>query len=293
MSRGAGSDLWARGVAIAKSVSQRFGQHRMPTHAAALAYRGALAVFPFLLLVFGFVHAVGLASITDALAERVARGRFNREGALAEWFADQVDAPPDTGLLSIGIITALWAVATGIRGLQLALADAAAVADPGKVPFWRKVAVSLLFAPLAVLAFVLVASSLLITSQSIKAVTGWFGVGESLADLISWLRVPVALLAITLLVATAYRLTPGTRASLRSILPVALLVAVSWTVMSLGFSIALATVLDYGATYGSFGAAIGLLVYFYFSATIMLLGAELNAALREDAARARRPGDAG
>ncbi len=262
----------------------------MPTHAAALAYRGALAVFPFLLLVFGFVHAVGLESITEALAERVARGRFSGENALAEWIADQIDAPPDTGLLSIGIITALWAVATGIRGLRLALADAAAVPNPGRVPFWRKVAVSLLFAPLAVLAFVLVAVSLLVTSQSIETVAGWFGMEKSLADMISWLRVPVALLAITLLVATAYRMTPGTRASLRSILPVALLVAVSWTVMSLGFSIALATVLDYGATYGSFGAAIGLLVYFYFSATIMLLGAELNAALREDAMRARRLG---
>jgi hypothetical protein len=41
----------------------------------------------------------------------------------------------------------------------------------------------------------------------------------------------------------------------------------------------LANFANYGVTYGSLGAAVGLLVYFYLSASIVLAGAEVNAAI--------------
>ena len=54
---------------------------------------------------------------------------------------------------------------------------------------------------------------------------------------------------------------------------------VAWVITSLGFSLYLAYVANYGATYGSLGAAIGLLFYLYLSASVVLLGAEVNAAI--------------
>src|SRR3712207_3020470 len=101
-----------RAVAVGTVAARRFGRHRMPTHAAALAYRGALALFPFLLLVFGLVHAVGLELIAQALAARAAAGQPEDRGAFARWIGAQIEEPPDTRLLSIGVLTALWAVAS-------------------------------------------------------------------------------------------------------------------------------------------------------------------------------------
>jgi membrane protein len=46
---------------------------------------------------------------------------------------------------------------------------------------------------------------------------------------------------------------------------------VSWIVASVGFSFYLANFADYGATYGSMGAAIGLLLYLYITAFVVLL----------------------
>jgi membrane protein len=54
---------------------------------------------------------------------------------------------------------------------------------------------------------------------------------------------------------------------------------VAWAITSVGFSVYLATFADYGVTYGSLGVAVGLLLYFYVSASILLAGAELNAAI--------------
>ena len=64
----------------------------------------------------------------------------------------------------------------------------------------------------------------------------------------------------------------------------AALAVVAWAVVSVGFSIFLANFADYGATYGSLGAAVGLLVYLQLSASIVLVGAEVNAAIHHSAA---------
>lgn len=49
---------------------------------------------------------------------------------------------------------------------------------------------------------------------------------------------------------------------------------------SLAFSFFLTVFPDHGAVYGGLGTAISLLLYLYFSAAVLLFGAELNAQLR-------------
>jgi membrane protein len=72
---------------------------------------------------------------------------------------------------------------------------------------------------------------------------------------------------------------PNARQRFRSVVPGAALSVVLWAISSVGFSIYLANFADYGATYGSIGAAVGLLFYLYLCASVVLLGAELNAAI--------------
>ena len=58
----------------------------------------------------------------------------------------------------------------------------------------------------------------------------------------------------------------------------------AWAITSVGFSSYLVNFADYGVTYGSLGAAVGLLVYLNLSASIVLAGAELNAAMHPSVA---------
>jgi membrane protein len=74
----------------------------------------------------------------------------------------------------------------------------------------------------------------------------------------------------------------------------AALAVVMWAITSVGFSIYLANFADYGVTYGSLGAAVGLLFYLYLCASVVLLGAEVNAAIYhsgpDGSAEAEKPG---
>src|SRR5215217_4117328 len=74
----------------------------------------------------------------------------------------------------------------------------------------------------------------------------------------------------------------------------AALAVVLWTISSVGFSFYLENFANYGVTYGSLGAAVGLLLYLYLSASVVLLGAEVNAAIYhlppDGSVRAEKPG---
>ncbi|MDF3018560.1 MAG: ribonuclease, partial [Thermomicrobiales bacterium] len=54
---------------------------------------------------------------------------------------------------------------------------------------------------------------------------------------------------------------------------------VVWIIASIGFSTYVENFGNYGATYGSLGGMIVLLLYFFVSSAVLLLGAEINAVI--------------
>jgi len=81
------------------------------------------------------------------------------------------------------------------------------------------------------------------------------------------------------MLSVVYRFVPDTERSFWSATPGAAFAVIAWPIASLGFSFYLSTFAGRGLTYGSLGTAVGLLVFLYFSAWIVLLGAEFNEAV--------------
>jgi uncharacterized BrkB/YihY/UPF0761 family membrane protein len=89
-------------------------------------------------------------------------------------------------------------------------------------------------------------------------------------------------------VGVVYRYAPDVDLPPRSVVPGALLAVSLWALASLAFALGLLLFPDYGAVYGSLGAAISLLLYLYVSAAALLLGAEVNAAVRRGSSEGAR-----
>ncbi len=86
---------------------------------------------------------------------------------------------------------------------------------------------------------------------------------------------------LALILSLVYRFAPNANQPYRFITPGAAIAVAAWVITSLEFSLYLAYFADYGATYGSLGAAIGLLFYLYLSASVVLFGAEVNATIHK------------
>jgi membrane protein len=63
------------------------------------------------------------------------------------------------------------------------------------------------------------------------------------------------------------------------VVPGVALTVVLWVIISVGLSFYLANFANYGIAYGSLGTAVGLLLYFNLTASVVMLGAEVNATI--------------
>jgi membrane protein len=262
----AGEDGY-RALRLAVAVVRRFVEHGMPVYAAALAYRGIVALVPFVLVVLSLFNWLGVGDALPRLTAPLPR----------HWrdLGDDETAASIGGLLSAGAFVGIWSMSTGSRLLMRALNTAHQVKE-GR-PRVSRFTFSLVFLPVIAVVIVGATVLLLLTSQVVDRIGGWLGMSPVLHLLASWLRFPTALALLGLAVCAVYRLGPSVRPPYRAVAAGATLTMLLWMAASATFGWAVSTVLDYGSTYGSLGAAVALLVYLHLTALVLLLGAEVSA----------------
>lgn len=263
----------------------------MTTYAAALAYRGLFGLLPFVFLVVVLVgllrfdalfqmlieeaHSSRPQETPDLLTPAIERGRQQAEPI--ERLVEQAREQASSSLVSLGAMAGLWSVYALARTLVEALNAAHEVQETR--PGWKRHLVSLALGPFLAVVVILATGLMLIGPELIERLTDPLGLDRVFAALWAWLRFPAALLLLTIVLSVVYHFAPDVAGDYRLLSPGAVLVVVVWAVASFASSVYVAAFADYGATYGSLGVAIGLLVYLYLSASVVLLGAELNAAL--------------
>jgi membrane protein len=273
-----------------RSILSFFFEHPMGTYAAALAYRGLFGLFPFLLILVVLVGALGFTDYLDKAMDHARTQPYqdvpNQLEPVVEPAREQVQplirmierAEKRAGgeLLFFGLALALWSVSAVARTLSEAFNIAYQVAETRNS--WKQMVLSLAFGPVLALAVLTSVALMLIGPQLVGGIAALVNRDELFVRLWGWLRFPVALLLLAVVLCVVHRFGPNAKQRFRSVVPGAALAVVLWAVSSVACSFYLANFADYGVTYGSLGAAVGLLFYLYICASVVLLGAELNAA---------------
>lgn len=115
----------------------------------------------------------------------------------------------------------------------------------------------------------------------------WLPFGDTLTALLTYIRWPILLMLVITAITILYRYGPDRAPSRVSWISVGSVTAtLLWAVGSICFSIYVRNFSSYNQTYGTIGAVMVLLLWFWLSAFIVLLGAALNCELerqtRED-----------
>ena len=263
---------------LSKRSVRSFFKHAMFIYAAALAYRALFAIFPFLALLVTLLGLFQIGSFFEWLTGQTSSVLQEQYAGLAERSISQSLQQAQGGLLtsSVGII-ALWSVSGGMRWLTKALNTVHEVHESR--PGWKRIVLQLSFALGLAPTVILSAALLLIGPRVVEWTVGLVGLDEVFISLWSWLRLPVALALLVLAVSVVYWAVPNVDQPYRLITPGAVLAVTVWVLASLGFSFYVSYFADYSVVYGSLATAIVLLLYFYISAAVLLLGAEVNAAI--------------
>ena len=272
-----------------RSILSFFFEHPMATYSAALAYRGLFGLFPFLLILVMLVSAIGFPDLFDQAADQaqeyrrvpgqlepvVEPAREQIQPLLG--MLDRAEEKAGSKLLFFGVGIALWSVSAVARTLTEAFNVAYGVVETRR--WWRQLAVSLAFGPILALVVIVSVALLLIGPQLVRSVAELVDLDELFVRLWAWLRFPVALFLLGAVLTVVYRFGPNARQRFRSVALGAALAVTLWAISSVAFAFYLANFANFGFAYGSIGAAVGLLLYLYLCASVVLLGAELNAAI--------------
>ncbi len=263
----------------------------MSTYAAALAYRGLFGLFPFVLILVVLVGVLGSPEFFDRAREHARSGssqpvpqqlepvveRGREQIQPLERMIKQAEERAGGELLFFGVAVALWSVSALARTLTEAFNAAYEITETRRR--WKVSALSLAFGPVLALMVSVSVGLMLIGTRLVERIAELVGLDEFFVLLWGWLRFPVALSLFAVVLSLVYRFGPNAKQRFRSVVLGAALAVVLWAISSVGFSFYLANFANYGVTYGSLGAAVGLLLYLYLSASVVLLGAEVNAAI--------------
>jgi membrane protein len=279
-----------RGVSprvVASESVREFMDDDMGTYGAALTYHVFFALFPFLLFLIALLGVLRLQGFFDWLLAQ-ARMVLPRDAlGLVEGVIQEVQTQRDGGLVSLGILVAVLAASAGVRSTMNALNTAYDV-EEGR-PLWKRYALSVVYTVALAVMVILAAGLMFIGPQVMEWIAKHVGLGELIVVLWTWLRIPVAALLLMLAVSIVYYAAPNVDQEFRYVTPGSVLAVVLWVVVSLAFSFYVSRFANYGATYGSIGAVIVLMLYIYVSSLAFLMGGEVNAVIEHHVPKAKGP----
>jgi membrane protein len=249
--------------------------------AAELAYYFLLALFPML------IFLTSLVGFLPGLREAIftALGKFVPGEAMrlvSETISD-VTRHRSGGLISFGVLGALWAASGGVTAVMGTLNAAYDAREERS--FWkiRLIAISLT----VMLALLVMGGTALVMFGDRFAV--WFGerlgMGPSFTVIWGVIHYLVGLALLFLGLELIYYFGPNVEQDWKWVTPGAVFAVVSMVVASLLFSLYLRFAPDYSATYGSLGAVIVLMLWLYLIGAVILIGGEINAEIAHAADR--------
>jgi membrane protein len=267
-------------VDFAKLTYKEMNEDHVMAFAGNLTYKALFAVFPFFTFLLSLL---GIFSATDLVNTAVE----NLSGAVpdsAKTFIEdqllgitqsQAESAFTFGAI-VSVALALWGVSGAFRSVMEAMNGMYSVEEDR--PFWKVYGLSI-FMSLAVVILLVGALVLVVFGESIGvAVADVIGLGSVFATLWSILQWPLVACVVLFAFSLIYYFAPATRQRCRWISPGSLIAFVFWLLFSLLFSLYASTIGgdSYNETYGSLAGIIVLMLYVYYSALIMLIGAEMN-----------------
>jgi membrane protein len=262
---------------------------RLTSIAGGVAFFVLLAIFP---AITALVSAYGLLFNASTITHNISLLNGVVPANVLSIVLGQAEriAGNGSGTLSIGVIVgivvALWSGMSGVKAMIDAL-NVIYEQTEGR-GFFRYNLVALLFMLGGFGAFLFAIAAIIVLPLALTSI----GLGGLTATLMQILRWPALLVFLLFGLAVLYRYGPHRiRARWQWVSVGSVFAALGWIGLSYVYSWYLSHFANYNVTYGSLGAAVGLMMWLWISTIVVLLGAELNAEIEHQTARDTTVGD--
>ena len=259
--------------------------------AAVLGFYLMLAIFPAMIFVLAIIPYLPIANIDQAIMELLRQALPASAADMFTGVVQEVTREQRGGLLSFGLLAALWATSTGMYAIMQQLNIAYDVDEGRGFLRARLVAIglSLLFVVLVLGGF----SLIVLGGQIQEWLASRFGFGDALLAFFIVFRWVIILAGLQLAFSVIYYLAPNVEQKFKFITAGSVAGVLVLLVASLAFAWYTQSFGNYDATYGSVGAVMVLMMWLYIAGLAILFGSEINALLkRRDVGGSQSDGNA-
>ncbi len=270
---------------------------RIGLAAAGCAFYATLALFPAISML---VSVYGLVFDPQTVEPQMRVLKHLLPGPAYSLIADRIHVlvSKDHGTLTISLIISvlvtMWSSSAGTKSMLAALNMA--YDEKETRSFLRFQATALSMTLCGILGAALTLALLVFLPALLDFVPEHFGMTLVEAQTQTLIRLGTPVLMVLFIAAAfslLYRFGPARQeARWYWVAPGAVISTVLWLIASSGFSYYVGHVASYDATYGPLGAVIGIMMWFFVTAYVVLLGAELNAELELQTAQDSTTGEA-
>lgn len=244
---------------------------------AQLAFFFLLSLFPLLIFMITLLPYLNLPE--DQLFQFLRNYAPADVYGLIEGTLTEVLQNRNGGLLSIGLLATIWSASNGVNAIMKSLNKSYELEETR--PFFIVRGLSVVFTILIIALFVIALLLPIFGEQIGVFLFSFLGLDEVFLLVWNSIRFTIPPLIIFVVLTALYWLVPNEKLYLKSVIPGGIFATLGWILVSLGFSFYVSNFANYTATYGSLGAIIVLMMWLYFSGTILMIGGQINAVMQE------------
>ncbi|MFC6292680.1 ribonuclease BN [Macrococcus epidermidis] len=255
----------------------RIGKDDAAGLSAQLAYYFLLSLFPMLIFLLTLIPLFNVSP--DTITNMIAKNAPGETSKMITEVVTDVMKNANGGLLSFGLIAALWSASNGMTALMNAFNVSYEVED-ARNPIVAKL-LSVLFTLVMVVVFGIALALPVFGEQIGNYLFGQFGLESQFKWVFSLIKVVLPLIITFIVFVTLYAIAPNVKLKFKSVIPGALFATIAWIGASFLFGYYVSNFGNYSKTYGSIGGVIVLMLWLYLTGFIIIIGAQINAIIHE------------
>lgn len=261
-----------RMIKLFNIIKDNWSRANVSSQAGELAYFSLLSLFPILLVIANVIplFPIDVNAVLSYLESAVPPDIFSViEPILIGYLSSS-----SGGVISIGLVTALWSASKAFNSLQNILNEVYAVKPRKNFILVRLVSLLVQLAIVSIVGVIIFA--FVFGEILVEFVEGLVNIDLGFIMQILQLRWLILLIVLLALFTAVYFLVPNHHLGIKYAVPGAIFATIGWLALSQGFSIYLQFAGGDAAANATFGVFIILMLWLYLAAMVLLLGGLVN-----------------
>ena len=276
-------------VRLIGQVVTRYYAHDVARDSAALTYYLLFAIFP--LLIFISVLLGALALDVEGITEFLSNVAPPAVAGIVENYLTYISENTSSQLLWFSLVFSIWFPMRATSCLMHSVRKALGYGAPSSI--WGSTLRTLIFAVLLIVTIALTTLLSMVGGRALHFVSERVEIPDGFITAWSYLRFVLMALVMATMLGALYMLAVGERMPVRRVLPGVVSSLVAWLLVSMAFSYYVEHFAHYAELYGSIATIVVVLLWLYWSGSVLIMGAELNGALLEVWGRSNSPAETG